>query len=151
MVLFITELSQIDIRYKTRKHQSSLLVEDDLEQPADLLLAVLGFVGGGDGRVDQGEVGQDDVGEEHVDGLLLAAPHRGPEALEDGGLVEGRALAGHEEDQQGLAWKVMRVWEAIVVHAKAIGYHVVTSLIPPSDLPTLSVVGEGEATISIKH
>jgi hypothetical protein len=46
---------------------------------------------------------------------------------------------------------VMRVWEAIVVHAKAIGYHVVTSLIPPSDLPTLSVVGEGEATISIKH
>ncbi len=43
-------------------------------------------------------------------------------------------------------------WEAIVVRAKAdIGYQGVTSLIPPSDLPTLSVVGEGEVTTSIKH
>ncbi len=43
-------------------------------------------------------------------------------------------------------------WEAIVVHAKAgIGYHGVASSIPPSDLPTLSVVGEGEVTISIKQ
>ncbi len=42
--------------------------------------------------------------------------------------------------------------QAIVVGAKAgIGYHGVASLIPPSDLPTLSVVGEGEVTISIKH
>jgi hypothetical protein len=42
--------------------------------------------------------------------------------------------------------------EAIAVCAKAgIGYHEVVSLIPPSDLPTLSVVGEGEVTISIKH
>ncbi len=44
------------------------------------------------------------------------------------------------------------VWEAIVIRAKAgIGYHGVASLIPPFDLPTLSVVGEGEVTISIKH
>jgi hypothetical protein len=31
------------------------------------------------------------------------------------------------------------------------GYHGVASLIPPSDLPTLSIVGEGEVTISIEH
>jgi hypothetical protein len=38
------------------------------------------------------------------------------------------------------------------VHAKVgIGYHGVTSSIPPSDLPAVSVVGEGEVTISIKH
>ncbi len=38
------------------------------------------------------------------------------------------------------------------MHAKVgIGYHGVASLIPPSDLPTLSVVGKGEVTISIKH
>jgi hypothetical protein len=43
-------------------------------------------------------------------------------------------------------------WEEIVMRAKAaIGYHGVISAIPPSDLPTLSVVGEGEVTISIKH
>jgi hypothetical protein len=43
-------------------------------------------------------------------------------------------------------------WEVTVVHAKAdIGYHGIASLIPPSHLPTLSVVGEGEVTISIKH
>ncbi len=44
------------------------------------------------------------------------------------------------------------LWEGIVVHAKVgIGYHGVISLIPPFDLPTLSVVGEGEVAISIKH
>ncbi len=32
-----------------------------------------------------------------------------------------------------------------------VGYHGVASSIPPSDLPTLSVVGESEVTISIKH
>jgi hypothetical protein len=32
-----------------------------------------------------------------------------------------------------------------------IGNYGVVSSIPPSDLPTLSVVGEGEVTISIKH
>ncbi len=43
-------------------------------------------------------------------------------------------------------------WGAIAVRAKAgIGYHGVVSSIPPSDLPTLSVVGEGEVSISIKH
>ncbi len=43
-------------------------------------------------------------------------------------------------------------WEAIAVCAKAgIGYRGVASLIPPSVLPTLSEVDEGEVTISIKH
>ncbi len=38
------------------------------------------------------------------------------------------------------------------MHAKAgIGYHGVASSIPPSNLPTMSVVGEGEVTIFIKH
>ncbi len=47
---------------------------------------------------------------------------------------------------------VMVSWEAIAMRAKAgIGYHGVASLIPPSDLPTLSVVGKGEVTISIKN
>ncbi len=41
---------------------------------------------------------------------------------------------------------------AIAVCARAgVGYHGVTSSISPSDLPTLSVVGEGEVTIFIKH
>jgi hypothetical protein len=45
----------------------------------------------------------------------------------------------------------MCLWEVIVVRAKVgISYHGVASLIPPSDLPTLSVVGKGEVTI-IKH
>ncbi len=36
--------------------------------------------------------------------------------------------------------------------AKAsIGYRGVASYIPPSDLPVLSVVGDGEVTISFKH
>jgi hypothetical protein len=44
------------------------------------------------------------------------------------------------------------VWEGIVVRAQAgIVYHGVASLIPLSHLPTLSVVGEGEGKISIKH
>ncbi len=34
---------------------------------------------------------------------------------------------------------------------RCIGYHGVASLIPPSNLPTLSVEGEGEVTITIKH
>ncbi len=46
----------------------------------------------------------------------------------------------------------MLEWEAIVVHAKVgISHHGVVSSIPPSDLPTLSGVGEGEVAISIKH
>ncbi len=45
-----------------------------------------------------------------------------------------------------------QMWEAIVVRAKAgVGYHRVASLIPPSDLLTLSVVGKAKVTISIKH
>ncbi len=44
------------------------------------------------------------------------------------------------------------MWEVIAVRAKAgIGYHGVARSITPSDLPTLSVVGKGEVTISIKH
>ncbi len=44
------------------------------------------------------------------------------------------------------------LWEVIVVRAKAgIGYHGVACSIPPFDLPTLSVAGEGEVTITIKH
>ncbi len=43
-------------------------------------------------------------------------------------------------------------WEAMAVHAKAgIGHLGVASSIPTFDLPTLSVVGEGEVTIYIKH
>jgi hypothetical protein len=43
-------------------------------------------------------------------------------------------------------------WEVIVVRANArIGYHGVVSLIQPSNLPTLSVVGKGEVTIFTKH
>ncbi len=42
--------------------------------------------------------------------------------------------------------------EGIAVRARVgIGYRGVTNSIPPSDLPTLSVVGESEVTISIKH
>ncbi len=38
------------------------------------------------------------------------------------------------------------------MRAKAgISYHGVESSIPPSDLPTMSVVSEGGVTISIKH
>jgi hypothetical protein len=38
------------------------------------------------------------------------------------------------------------------VRAKAgVDYHGVASLIPPSDLPTFSVMGEGEVAISINH
>ncbi len=52
-----------------------------------------------------------------------------------------------------MAYLTVRLkWEAIAVHARAgIGYHRVASSIPSSDLPTLSLVGEGEVTISIKH
>ncbi len=43
-------------------------------------------------------------------------------------------------------------WEATAVRAKvSISYHGVARSLPPSDLPTLSVVGKGEVTISIKH
>ncbi len=38
------------------------------------------------------------------------------------------------------------------MRAKAgIGYQGVVSLLPPSDLPTMSVVGKDEVTIFIKH
>ncbi len=38
------------------------------------------------------------------------------------------------------------------MHTKVgFSYHVVVSLIPPSDLPILAVVGKGEVTIFIKH
>ncbi len=38
------------------------------------------------------------------------------------------------------------------MHAKAVvGYFIIVSSISSSDLPTLSVVSEGEETISIKH
>ncbi len=44
-------------------------------------------------------------------------------------------------------------WEGIVVRAKVgIGFHGIVSLNPTTlQLPTLSVVGQGEVTISIKH
>ncbi len=58
----------------------------------------------------------------------------------------------------GRCWRHARVsmgkpyWEAIAVRAKAgIGYHGVTSSIPPSDRPTSSVVGKGEVMVFIKH
>ncbi len=45
-----------------------------------------------------------------------------------------------------------RMYGGIAGRAKAaIGYHGVVSSIPPSDLPTLSVVDEDEVTIFIKH
>ncbi len=51
-----------------------------------------------------------------------------------------------------ISYSSFRLHPNIAVRAKVgIGYHGVASLIPPSDLPTLSVVGEVEATISIKH
>jgi hypothetical protein len=43
-------------------------------------------------------------------------------------------------------------WEVIAVRGKVgISYHGVTNLIPPSEKLTLSVVGKGDVTISIKH
>ncbi len=43
-------------------------------------------------------------------------------------------------------------WEAIVVCSNAgFGYYGVVSLIPHSNLPTLSVVGKGEVAIYSKH
>jgi hypothetical protein len=43
-------------------------------------------------------------------------------------------------------------WEGIAVRANSgIGYNGVASSIPPFDLLTLSVVGEGKVIISIKH
>ncbi len=48
--------------------------------------------------------------------------------------------------------KFIKKIDRIVVRAKAgIDYHGIVSSIPPSDLSTVSVVGEGEVTISIKH
>jgi hypothetical protein len=44
------------------------------------------------------------------------------------------------------------IWEDTAVLARAIiSCHGAASSIPPSDLPTLSVVGKGEVAISIKH
>ncbi len=53
----------------------------------------------------------------------------------------------------GLVWRdADDRWKVIAVRAKAgIGYHGVVSSIPSSDLPTLSVVSEGDVSISIKH
>ncbi len=61
-------------------------------------------------------------------------------------------LAQREKDDLIPLIRLRDQWEGTIMRAKAgIGYYGVASSIPPSDLPTLSVVDEGEETISMKH
>jgi hypothetical protein len=64
----------------------------------------------------------------------------------------GRSRQNFPRPKSYIASILANNMKGIAVLAKAdIGYRGVVSSIPPSDLPTLSVAGEGDVTIYIAH